>query len=61
MCVECVNCGKELNEPTDTTVSNVENERCFVGQHTGDIYYCEKCDSHTLDDFLNRAVVSWHY
>ena len=61
MPVCCVDCGKELTELHDTTVSNVENERCYVGQLTGQIYYCEKCEIMTIDNLLDGTIEQWLY
>lgn len=60
MC-KCFNCESELEEIHDTTYSNIETERCSVGQHTGDIYYCENCELMTIDCFLSGRQRQWVY
>jgi hypothetical protein len=58
--MNCPDCGAEMGDPVDTTYSNVTTGRARVGQHTGDIYSCEKCELRWLDDFLSQKVVVWH-
>ena len=58
--VTCPDCDIVLGDPVDTTHSNINTSRASIGQHTGDIYYCEKCDIHWLDDFLSQQVVAWN-
>lgn len=50
--MECPECGEEM-EQDDTTYSNVKTERAEIGQHTGNIYWCEKCETHWLENLLN--------
>lgn len=59
--VNCVKCGKELEDVIDTTSSNYDSERTKNGQQTGDIYYCDECEEHTIDDHLNGVQRQWHY
>lgn len=59
--INCVHCGLELTEVVDTTYSNYTSGRAQRGQHTGDIYFCEKCESHTIDDFLDGSTREWSY
>lgn len=59
--IDCPGCGKELEEPEDTTYSNIKTSRAEIGQHTGDIYYCEKCEVWWLDDFLDNEVRIWNW
>lgn len=58
--MNCPDCGSDMGDPVDTTYSNTNTTRASVGQHTGDIYYCEKCEVHWLDNFLDQKVVAWH-
>jgi hypothetical protein len=55
----CPDCGLEMGDPVDTTYSNINTNRAFVGEHTGDIYYCEECEIRWLDDFLSGETVVW--
>ncbi|OGO02706.1 MAG: hypothetical protein A2Y91_02055 [Chloroflexi bacterium RBG_13_54_8] len=41
---QCPDCGADMGDPVDTTYSNMKTMRCSIGQHTGDIYSCEKCE-----------------
>lgn len=56
----CPDCGTEM-ELRDTTYSNVNTNRAYNGQHTGDIYYCPICDEWWLDDFLTGDLEIWNY
>jgi len=58
--MECPECNSEM-EQTDTTYSNINTKRAYIGQHTGDIYWCEKCETHYIDDFLIGKLVGWSY
>lgn len=49
--MECPICEKEI-PLVDTTYSNIDTKRASVGQHTGDIYVCEDCEQHFIDNFL---------
>ena len=42
-------------EAYDTTYSNVNTSRARIGQHTGNIYFCETCENHWLENFLNNS------
>ena len=53
--MNCPNCDVDMGEPVDTTYSNIKTKRANIGQHTGDIYRCEKCEESFLDDFLSRT------
>ena len=57
--MECPDCNEEMGDPVDTTRSNVETKRTKVGQHTGDIYRCEKCEIAWIDDFLTQRMHVW--
>lgn len=61
MSIDCIHCGEEIEEKTDTTVSNIETSRASIGQHTGDIYFCDKCENYTLDCFLTGKTEYWDY
>ena len=61
MPVNCIECEQELTELHDTTESNIETERCYIGQLTGEIYHCEDCDVMTIDNFLDGTVEQWVY
>lgn len=58
--MKCLICGKET-ELVDTTYSNITTGRCCKGEHTGDIYYCEKCETHFLDNFLTGEPEYYNY
>ena len=58
--MECPECNNEM-ELTDTTISNYETARAKAGQHTGDIYLCNECESHYLDNFLDKELQPWTY
>lgn len=58
--MDCLDCSKEM-ELTDTTYSNINTLKAVVGDHTGDIYFCEHCDKHFIDDFLCGYVREWNY
>lgn len=60
MCINCPCCGNELYEIVDTTYSNYQSKRCYEGQHTGNIYYCEDCELSVIDDFLDDCVRVWN-
>ena len=59
MSIECPDCGETLLEPVDTTTSNHDSGRARKGEHTGDIYECDKCEMRWLDNFLNGWVEVW--
>lgn len=46
---------------TDTTYSNINTERASEGQHTGDIYTCEDCEQHFVENFLTGNFEGWSY
>lgn len=58
--MKCPDCGQEM-ELIDTTYSNILTLRAAVGQHTGDIYWCNTCEEHYIDDFLSNSVHYWRY
>lgn len=60
MCINCPECGKELDEIIDTTFSNYQSKRCYQGQHTGNVYWCDSCEYKVLDDFLDNCVRFWN-
>lgn len=55
----CPECGNDMEHPIDTTYSNIKTERAEIGQHTGDIYFCEVCEERWIDDFLSGEVYIW--
>lgn len=58
--LECPDCGGCM-EQNDTTYSNVNTSRARIGQHTGNIYFCETCENHWLENFLNNSKLErWH-
>lgn len=61
MCIECLECGNEIEDIHDTTYSNITTSRCTAGEHTGNIYKCEKCGSVWVDNFLTGEIHSWSY
>jgi hypothetical protein len=58
--MECPNCNLEM-EHVDTTYSNIDTNRAYKGQHTGDIYWCYYCESHYIDNFLTGKLEGWSY
>ncbi len=58
--INCPDCGKEL-EISDTTYSNINTKRAHEGEKTGDIYFCETCETHWIDDYLDGKVRPWSY
>ena len=52
--LECPDCGGCM-EQNDTTYSNINTSRARRGQHTGNIYFCETCKNHWLENFLNNS------
>ena len=55
----CSECGTEM-ELVDTTYSNITTKRCNDGDHTGNVYRCEKCEILWLENFLNNSKLE-HY
>jgi hypothetical protein len=55
--MNCPSCEIEM-EQVDTTYSNVTTSK---GQHTGDVYFCECCESHYLDNFLSGQLETFSY
>ncbi len=45
----------------DTTYCNYNSRYAKKGEHTGDIYYCEECNQHYLDNYLNNKLETWNY
>lgn len=60
MSITCPDCGTDLYEVIDTTYSNYQSKRCYEGQHTGDIYWCEDCECRYIDDFVDNCVRYWN-
>ena len=58
--INCPDCGKEI-EISDTTYSNVNTNRAHDGEKTGDIYFCDVCEAHWIDDYLDGKIRSWSY
>lgn len=54
--VICPGCNTLLEEVVDTFYSNTNTKRCACGQHTGDGYYCNVCETGVIDDFLSGEV-----
>ena len=50
----CPDCDTEM-EQIDTTYSNINTNRCRIGQHTGNVYKCETCECSWLENFLNNS------
>jgi hypothetical protein len=60
--MECPLCKNEKElEVHDTTFSNTNTNRCKVGDHTGNIYKCEECDTLWLHNLLSGSVSQWSY
>ena len=55
----CPECKKEI-DLVDRTYSNMTTQRVRCGQHTGDIYLCDKCEISWIDNFLDGKVHQWH-
>jgi hypothetical protein len=51
----CHECDKEL-DIQDTFYSNINTARCKIGEHTGDIYYCDVCEHFWLSNFLSGRI-----
>lgn len=58
--LSCPECSKAIVQ-VDTTHSNTKTSRSEVGQHTGDIYFCEHCEQHYIDNLLTGNVEAWSY
>jgi len=56
--MDCPNCKIEM-EKVDYTESNITTKRAKFGQHTGDIYWCEKCGCKWLDNLLTGEFEIW--
>jgi len=50
--MDCPECNLEMYVH-DTTYSNINTKRCRVGDHTGNIWKCDKCEDSYLENFLN--------
>lgn len=59
--MDCPECGNEFEEVHDTLYSNITTQRCNAGDHTGDVYLCEKCEQLWVDDFLNGEFYEFSY
>jgi hypothetical protein len=59
--MQCHSCGKDLTDVEDTTTSNYSNYRVHAGELTGEIYFCDECECHTINDHLNGVVRPWSY
>lgn len=57
----CPECKTDIDDVHDTTYSNINTDRCNEGDHTGDIYRCDGCDSLWIDDFLTGTISGWRY
>lgn len=58
--IECPDCGEHLGEPVDTTYSNTGRDiRPVDPCHTGDIYFCEKCECKWIHDFISEKIYVW--
>jgi uncharacterized protein with PIN domain len=58
--LSCPECSKAM-EQVDTTYSNTKTHRAEIGQHTGDIYFCEHCEQHYIDNLLSGNIEAWSY
>ena len=58
--LSCPECSKAM-EQVDTTYSNTKTQRAEIGQHTGDIYFCEHCEQHYIDNLLSGNIEAWSY
>ena len=58
--LSCPDCGGFM-EQNDTTYSNVNTSRAKLGQHTGDIYFCEHCEHHYIDNLITGNFESFSY
>ena len=58
--IQCPSCLKEMPQ-VDATYSNIKTNRAEIGQHTGDIYYCEHCEQHYIDNLLSSKLETWSY
>lgn len=58
--MKCFNCSNKIILE-DTTYCNYNSRYAKKGEHTGDIYYCEECNQHYLDNYLNNKLETWNY
>jgi len=58
--IKCQYCDDDLEDRVYLKYSNVNSSRAKVGQHIGNIYYCEYCDQHWLDNFLTGTLEPWN-
>jgi primosomal protein N' len=58
--MNCPECDSTMTYE-ESTRSNYKSNRADKGQWTGDIYWCHKCESHYLDDFLEGMVRMFTY
>ncbi len=59
--MNCPDCGKDIEDKHDTTYSNINTERVKIGQHTGDIYWCDICEQNFIDCFITEKIRVWNY
>lgn len=57
----CPECNNDMEDPSDTTVSNMNSKRVKKGEQTGDIYKCNVCERFWLDNFLSGEIEPWNY
>ena len=58
--VKCPECNN-IMELHDTLYSNITTERCKCGEHTGDVYKCEKCNILLVDNFLTGNLENYSF
>ena len=56
-CPDCLNEMKQI----DTTYSNITTARVKIGEHTGDIYECDKCEKLFIYNYIGNKIDSWSY
>ena len=61
--MECPDCGFEMGDSIDTTYSNTGKGFKSVipcgPNHTGDIFFCERCECKWVHDFIRDTVTRW--
>lgn len=58
--MDCPECKKEMEEK-DTTFANYTSERVKKHEHTGNIYWCETCECHWLENLIEGGELERFY
>lgn len=55
--INCAHCKHYIHsERVFSTYANHTSYRAIAGEHTGDVYWCDKCGCLSINDFLDKAV-----